>query len=61
MLTIGASGSGKTSLLDVLILDDLLKDKPIVFIDPKGDRVTLERFNTGRSLLYCSFGKKILN
>src|SRR3989339_1410050 len=41
---IGASGSGKSVLLDVLMFDDMQKDKPILYIDPKGDNGSLQNF-----------------
>lgn len=43
-VVVGASGSGKTALLDTLMLGDLQEGKPVIFIDPKGDRGTLEQF-----------------
>ena len=33
---VGASGSGKTVLLDVLMYDDMHRGKPVIYIDPKG-------------------------
>ena len=41
---VGASGSGKTVLLDALMYEDMQKDRPIVYIDPKGDNTTLINF-----------------
>ncbi|OFZ38154.1 MAG: hypothetical protein A2504_17005 [Bdellovibrionales bacterium RIFOXYD12_FULL_39_22] len=41
---IGASGSGKSALLDVLMFDDMMANKPIIFIDPKGDNGSLQNF-----------------
>lgn len=41
---IGASGSGKTVLLDVLMYEDMKNNKPVIFIDPKGDNATLKTF-----------------
>lgn len=41
---VGASGSGKSNLLDALMFDDLKKGLPVVFIDPKGDNKSLETF-----------------
>ena len=41
---IGASGSGKTVLLDTLIYEDMKEGKPVVYLDPKGDRGTLLTF-----------------
>ena len=43
-LICGASGFGKTVLLDTLIYDDMKKKKPVIFIDPKGDRNSLQQF-----------------
>lgn len=43
-LAVGASGFGKSVLLDVLMYDDLCHNKPVIFIDPKGDNKTLEQF-----------------
>ncbi len=40
----GASGFGKTVLLDVLLYDDLKNDRPVIFIDPKGDNKSLNQF-----------------
>jgi len=41
---IGASGSGKTVLLDVLMYDDMQRNKPVIYIDPKGDNSTMNDF-----------------
>lgn len=41
---IGASGSGKSVLIDSLIYEDLKSGKPIFFIDPKGDNESLNNF-----------------
>ena len=41
---VGASGSGKTVLLDALIYEDMRQGKPVVFIDPKGDNGSLLNF-----------------
>lgn len=41
---IGASGSGKTVLLDALMYEDMKQGKPVVYIDPKGDNETLLNF-----------------
>lgn len=41
---VGASGSGKTALLDVLMLADMMLGTPVVIIDPKGDNGALENF-----------------
>ena len=43
-LVCGASGFGKTVLLDTLIYDDVQRKKPIIFIDPKGDNKSLRQF-----------------
>ena len=43
-LICGASGFGKSVLMNTLILDDLEKGKPVIFIDPKGDNESLEQF-----------------
>ena len=41
---IGASGSGKTVLLDALMFEDMRQGKPVVYIDPKGDMGTMNKF-----------------
>src|SRR3989339_547464 len=41
---VGASGSGKSALLDVLMYDDMRSGKPVIYIDPKGDHGSLEMF-----------------
>ncbi len=41
---IGASGSGKTVLLDALMFEDMRQGKPVVYIDPKGDAETMNKF-----------------
>ncbi len=41
---VGASGSGKTVLLDTLMYDDMKNGKPVVYVDPKGDNKTLLDF-----------------
>lgn len=41
---VGASGSGKTSLIDTLIFGDLTNNKTVLFIDPKGSKSALEQF-----------------
>ena len=43
-LICGASGFGKTVLLDVLMYDDMRNGKPVIFIDPKGDNKSLQQF-----------------
>ena len=43
-LVCGASGFGKTVLLDTLMFDDMQKGKPVIFIDPKGDNQSLIQF-----------------
>ena len=43
-LVCGASGFGKTVLLDTLMYDDMMKGKPVIFIDPKGDNKSLHQF-----------------
>ena len=53
-LICGATGFGKSVLINTLMLDDLEKKKPVIFIDPKGDNESLEQFIalcqlTGRS------------
>ena len=40
----GASGFGKTVLLDNLMLGDMIENKPVIFIDPKGDNRSLKQF-----------------
>jgi hypothetical protein len=41
---VGASGFGKSVLLDTLMFDDLKNGKPVIFIDPKGDIDSLNQF-----------------
>jgi hypothetical protein len=41
---VGASGSGKSVLLDSLMFDDMRTGKPVIYIDPKADNESLERF-----------------
>ncbi len=41
---VGASGSGKTVLLDALMYEDMKQGKPVVYVDPKGDNATLLNF-----------------
>lgn len=41
---VGASGSGKTVLLDALMYEDMKQNKPVIYIDPKGDNETLLNF-----------------
>ncbi len=41
---VGASGSGKTALLDALMFEDMQKGRPVIYIDPKGDRGSMENF-----------------
>jgi len=41
---VGASGSGKTVLLDALMFEDMRQGKPVVYIDPKGDNGSLLNF-----------------
>ena len=53
---VGASGYGKTVLLDVLMYDDMKKGKPVVFIDPKGDKATLLKF-----INLCRIAKREFN
>ena len=63
---VGASGSGKTVLLDALMFEDMRQGKPVVYIDPKGDIETLKNFErmcklTGRDFAIFSenyFGEK---
>lgn len=43
-LIVGASGYGKTVAIDTLIYSDLKLGKPVIYIDPKGDRESLEQF-----------------
>ena len=43
-LVCGASGFGKTVLLDTLMFDDMQKGRPVIFIDPKGDNESLVQF-----------------
>lgn len=41
---VGASGFGKTNLISILQENSLRKNKPIIFIDPKGDAEALDTF-----------------
>jgi hypothetical protein len=41
---VGASGSGKSALIDTLIYEDMKQGKPVVYIDPKGDKGALLNF-----------------
>ncbi|PIK13523.1 DUF87 domain-containing protein [Halobacteriovorax sp. JY17] len=43
-VVVGASGSGKSVLLDALMNDDMRQGKPVIYLDPKGDNESLERF-----------------
>lgn len=43
---VGAAGFGKTNLISILQEHSLRIDKPIIFIDPKGDLEALETFRT---------------
>jgi conjugal transfer pilus assembly protein TraD len=43
-VVVGASGSGKSVLLDTLMFDDMRNGKPVIYLDPKGDNESLERF-----------------
>ena len=43
-IIIGASGFGKTNLIQILQEDYLKQGKPIIFFDPKGDREALNSF-----------------
>lgn len=40
----GASGSGKTCFVDVIMVQAIRTGFPVIFIDPKGTRKTLNRF-----------------
>ena len=42
-LVVGTSGSGKTRLLDLLITQAVLRQEPVVIIDPKGDHDLREK------------------
>lgn len=41
---IGASGWGKTNLLNILMEDNLKNGRPIIFIDPKGTKESIKHF-----------------
>ena len=41
---VGASGFGKTNLISILQENSLRNNKPIIFIDPKGDAEALDTF-----------------
>ena len=52
-LVVGASGSGKSVLLDTLMFSDMRDGKNVVFVDPKGDNESMERF-----IELCRMNKK---
>lgn len=52
-IIVGASGFGKTNLISILQEHSLKKDRPIIFIDPKGDLEALTTFKQ----LCSSWGK----
>ncbi len=60
---VGASGTGKTSLIDSLILGDLQRNKSVIYIDPKSTRAGLEQFvnlclySDSRCKLFSNFYK----
>lgn len=43
-LVVGSSGTGKTSVLETLMFNDMREGKSVVYLDPKADNATLERF-----------------
>ena len=43
-LVVGSSGSGKTCTLETLMFSDMRQGKSVVYIDPKADNESLERF-----------------
>ena len=43
-VVIGASGSGKSVLLETLMFEDMRSDKAVIFIDPKADYEGMQRF-----------------
>jgi hypothetical protein len=43
---VGASGFGKTVLLSHIVQDRIAKGKGLLFVDLKGDRETIEQFNS---------------
>lgn len=52
-LLIGASGSGKSNTLNLLLENSLQKNMPIIYIDPKGSKAAINEF-----LSLCSYYKK---
>lgn len=51
---VGASGFGKTNLINILLDHSQKLNKPIIYFDPKGDMHSLESFKT----ICESYGKK---
>ncbi|MBT4789936.1 MAG: type IV secretion system DNA-binding domain-containing protein [Halobacteriovoraceae bacterium] len=43
-VVVGSSGSGKSVLLDTLMFDDMRKGKSVIYLDPKADNESMERF-----------------
>ncbi|HXH74377.1 MAG TPA: TraM recognition domain-containing protein [Bacteriovoracaceae bacterium] len=43
---IGASGWGKTNLLNILMEDNLKSGRPVIFIDPKGTKESIKHFES---------------
>lgn len=41
-LIVGTTGSGKTRLFDILITQAILRDEPVIILDPKGDKELAE-------------------
>ncbi len=41
---VGASGSGKTNLINLLIRNSLRNQRPVIFLDPKADRESYKMF-----------------
>ncbi len=52
---IGASGWGKTNLMNVLMENNLKKNLPVIFIDPKGTRESINQFKA----LCKKYGKEV--
>ncbi len=46
---IGASGWGKSNLLNILMEDNLKNGRPIIFIDPKGTKEAIKDFKSASS------------
>lgn len=55
MLAVGGTGTGKTTLLAAVMEGALRNDKPIIFVDGKGERKAMQEFKD-----FCqAYGKKV--